>query len=139
KLGGDGKELKDLAQNQKALGEAQEAMLLALMGRGQGKDQGKKGDGMGAGGPPGGKRPVAKDGVKEFHDARQEGSDDEKGQRYISGFRRGGTFSKIPAREVGGTFRQAAQDAPAAIERQSVPPDATDILTDYFQNLRGQK
>jgi hypothetical protein len=140
KLGDGGKELNDLRENQKALREAREAIQVVLRGAaGQPRDQDKQGNGMAGGGPPGGRRPITKEGEKEFHDARQDGGADEKGRRYISGYRRGGTFSKIPAREVGGTFRQAAQEAPAAIERQRVPADARDVISDYFQNLRGQK
>jgi hypothetical protein len=139
KLDADGKELKGLQDNQDALKEAEAALLVQLMGKqGQGQNP-KKGDGQAGGGPPGTKRGITKDGPKEFHDARQKVERDEKGQLRVSGFRKGGTFAKIPAREVGGVFRQAQQEAPNAIERQRVPPEAAEMLKGYYENLGGQK
>jgi uncharacterized coiled-coil DUF342 family protein len=132
------KELKGLEDNEDALKEAQEALLLALRG-GKAGGNPKQGNGLGAGRLPGRQRPITKKGPADFNDGRQRVPENEKGQRYISGFRKGGTFSKIPAREVGGTFRQAQQDAPAAMERQRVPPDAGDIIKGYFEALGGQK
>jgi hypothetical protein len=137
KLDGDGKELKGLQGNQDALKEAEAALMLQLMGK-QGQEP-KKGDGRAGGGPPGAKRGITKDGPKDFHDARQKVERDEKGQQRISGFRKGGTFAKVPAREVGGVFRQAQQEAPNAIERQRVPPEAAEMLKGYYENLGGQK
>jgi hypothetical protein len=139
KLDADGKELKNLQGNEEALQEAKEALLLQLMGK-QGQGQGKrKGDGRAGGGPPGTKRDITRDGPKDFHDARQQVERDEKGQVRVSGFRKGGTFKKVPAREVGGVFRQAQQRAPGAIERQQVPPEAAEMVGGYFGNLGGQK
>jgi hypothetical protein len=138
RLDGDCKELKNLQDNEDALKDAQEALLLALRGR-KGGDGKQQDNGLGEGRLPGRERPITKGGPAEFKDGRQRVPENEKGQRYISGFRKGGTFSKIPAREVGGTFRQAQQEAPSAIESQRVPPDAADILKGYFENLGGQK
>jgi hypothetical protein len=139
KLDADGKELKGLQDNQEALKEAEAALMCQLMGKqGQGQNQ-KKGDGRAGGGPPGTKRGITKDGPKEFQDERQKVERDEKGQLRISGFRKGGTFAKVPAREVGGVFRQAQQDSYNAIERQRVPPEAAEMLKGYYENLGGQK
>jgi hypothetical protein len=101
--------------------------------------RGLQGNGMDGGGPPGQRRPMGKDAAVDYKGLRQRVQEDDKGELRISGFRRGGTFSRIPAREVGGAFRQAQQDAPGAIERQRVPPDAADIITGYYDNLVGNK
>jgi hypothetical protein len=91
---------------------------------------------MGGQGPPGGRRPVGEEPKNsKIKDDRLPGQLDPSGQMQISGFSRGGTFSKIPAREVGGAFKQAVQEAPEAIERQQIPPDAADIAKGYFQKL----
>src|SRR5205085_5083485 len=88
---------------------------------------------------PGAERPVAPDGPTKNKDARQRAEPDYRGKQRITGFSRGGTFSKVPAREIGGVFQQAVQDAPEAIERQRVPPDAAEMLKGYYENLGGQK
>jgi hypothetical protein len=147
RLDADGKELKGLEENAKALQEAEQAMLLMMMGKqGQGqrpgqdqKDAKAKGNGKAGGGPPGRERGITKKGPAEFEDGRQKVAPDEKGRLRVTGFRRGGTFAKIPEREVGQVFRRARQEAPAAIDRQRVPPDAAEMLKGYFENLGGQK
>lgn len=121
-------QLRDMLKNQGDLADAREALLLAL----------NRGNGLQGGGPPGGRRPVGdepKD--SKTKDERQTGRIDPNGQLQISGFSRGGSFSKIPAKEVGGVFKQAVQDAPEAIERQQIPPDAADIAKGYFRKLAG--
>ncbi len=123
----DKKELEELLRDQKLLEEARLACLGRLNGR--------KG-----GGPPGTLRPVAPDDPNiKAKNERQKGQIDPKGQLRITGFSRGGTFSKVPAREVGGAFKQAVQDAPEAIEHQRIPADAADMAKGYFQKLGGQK
>ena len=46
---------------------------------------------------------------------------------------------KVPAKDIGGAFKQAAQDAPEALDRQRIPQDAADIAKGYFNRLGGQK
>ncbi len=132
----DDNDLKACEANEAMLLELRLAMCRGLNGNCEGNLQG---NGMGGDGPPGGRRPMGKDGPVDRKAGWQPVPEDEKGERYVSGFRRGGTFSRIPAREVGGAFRQAQQDAPAAIDRQRVPPDAAEILRGYYENLSGQK
>lgn len=122
-------ELKDLDAKHKALCEACDAMVAGLVPR----------NGLGGGGPPGTTRPMGKDAPTGAKSEKQQGQHDPKGELSISGFRRGGTFSRIPAKEVGTTFNQARQEAPEAMERQAVPPDAADLLRGYYENLGGQK
>ena len=95
---------------------------------------------MGQGKFPGGVRPVGpEDPNSKIADKRQAGESDPKGQQRITGFVKGGNFSKIPAREVGGAFKQAVQEAPEALDRQRIPPDYADVARGYFQKLGGQK
>jgi len=129
----DVKELKELRDAQCDLQEAREGLCRCLNG-----EEGKK-NGLGAGRRPGTLRPIAPDGPTDSHDARQRAEVDPQGKQRISGFIRGGTFTKVPSREVGGVFRQAVQEAPEAIERQRVPADAAEMLKGYFENLGGQK
>lgn len=127
KLDLDEKELEELLRDQKLLEEAR----LACLGRM---------NGLKGGGPPGTLRPVAPDDPNiKAKNERQKGQIDPKGQLRVTGFSRGGTFSKVPAREIGGAFKQAVQDAPEAIERQRIPADAADMAKGYFQKLGGQK
>src|SRR5262249_60498070 len=88
---------------------------------------------------PGRERPIAKDGEVKPKDEYQPTEVDPKGQQSIRGFTKGGSFKTRPANELGGVFRQAAQEAPEAIERQRVPPDAEAILKEYFRKLGNQK
>jgi hypothetical protein len=92
------------------------------------------------GGPlPGGQRPVAEEGDTKSKLERQRGDLSGKTQFMVTGVQKGGTFKKIPANQVSGAFRQAQQDAPDAIERQQVPPDAAEMLRGYYENLGGGK
>ena len=51
----------------------------------------------------------------------------------------GGTFNRIPAQSVDGAFKQAAQEAPEALERQRIPEDAAEMTREYFRKLSNQK
>ena len=44
----------------------------------------------------------------------------------------------MPAQEIGGAFKQAAQDGPEALDRQRIPQDAADLARGYFKKLGGQ-
>jgi hypothetical protein len=129
-------ELRQLRDAQADLEEARLGMCQCL--NGQCDMEGKK-NGLGKGRRPGTLRPIAPDAPTENFDARQRADVDPTGKQRITGFTRGGAFTKIPAREVGGVFRQAVQDAPDAIERQRVPPEAAEMLKGYYENLGGQK
>jgi hypothetical protein len=94
---------------------------------------------MGKGRFPGGRRPVGEEPKSKTVDGRQKGETDPQAQMRVSGFTKGGTFRPVPAREVGGAFRQAVQEAPEAIERQRIPADAADMAKGYFQRLGNQK
>jgi hypothetical protein len=69
--------------------------------------------------------------------AKQKGAFNPDTAYRVTGERKGGTFSPIPAGQVGGAYQKAQQDAPQAIERQQVPPDAAEMLRGYYENLGG--
>jgi hypothetical protein len=72
-------------------------------------------------------------------DAREKGKSDLQGKTRLIGLGRGGTFNKIPSKEVSGALEQARQLAPEVIERQRIPEEAADFAKGYFENLGGQK
>jgi hypothetical protein len=139
--------LKELKENQDALdkmGENQqmleEARLALLQGldRGPGDDKngpanlGKKEGAVG-------KRPQGEEHPTKSVDAREKGKSDIQGKTRLIGLGRGGTFNKIPSKEVSGAIEQARQLAPEVIERQRIPEEAADFAKGYFENLGGQK
>jgi hypothetical protein len=129
-------EIRDLLRDQAEVGDAMRMLLEGLDGEG---DDGE-GDGMGQGSRPGGRRPIAKDDPNsKIVNEKQKAEVNPKGQQRITGYARGGTFKKVPATEVEGAFRQAAQDAPEALDRQRIPDDAAEITRRYFNKLGDQK
>jgi hypothetical protein len=125
-------ELNEILENMRALAEAAEGVGDAL---GESDE-----NGLGQGGPPGGRRPIDPDDPNsKIVNQRQKAQVNRNGQQRIAGFTSGGNFNKIPAREVAGEFRRAQQQAPDAIERQNIPEDAAGIAQGYFRKLGGQK
>ena len=131
-------EIRDILRDQEEIADAMRLLLDALEaeeGDGDGNGNGLKG-----GGPPGGKRPIdPNDPDAKIKAERSRAQVNPKGQQRITGYARGGNFNKVPAKEVGGAFRQAAQDGPEALDRQRIPDDAADIARDYFKKLGNQK
>jgi hypothetical protein len=136
-------EMRELEKNGQEAAELREAMLLRLNdgrpGDQQGDHKGEKGNGLAGGGTPGGKRPTGKDRETGAKSERQPGELDPRGGLRATGFSKGGTFTKVPAKEIQGTFRRAQQEAPEAIERQRVSPEEAEMLKGYYENLGGQK
>jgi hypothetical protein len=95
--------------------------------------------GLGSGPLPGGVRPMGEDGKTDPKLERQKGDLNPKTPFIVSGVQKGGTFNRIPANQVSGVLQQAQQDAPEAIERQQVPPDAAEMLRGYYENLGGNQ
>lgn len=89
-------------------------------------------------GRPGGPRPEGQEHETRHKDAKHKSPVDPTGKMRITGFTRGGTFSRIPAQQVPGAFRQTAQEAQEAIERQRIAPEQAELLKGYYQNLGGQ-
>jgi uncharacterized coiled-coil DUF342 family protein len=122
-------EIRDILRDQEELGNAMRALLDAL-------DM----DGDDGGGRPGRRRPIdPNDPNSKISPERSRAELNPKGQQRITGYARGGNFNKVPAKEVGGAFRQAAQEGPEALDRQRIPDDAADIARDYFRRLGNQK
>lgn len=127
-------ELIELLGSQEALDDALQAMLDAL------GDCDCEGNGLGKGRFPGRKRPISPDDPDgKVVNERQKSEVNPSSQQRIVGYTKGGNFSRIPAKQVDGAFRQSAQEAPEAIERQRIPEDAADIARGYFRKLGNQK
>lgn len=125
-------ELKRLEQELQEL----EATRLAL----EGCDCDGNLNGLGQGKRPGGRRPIdPNDPEGKVVPQQQKVHVDPLGEHRITGFTKGGTFQKIPAKEVEGAFQRAQQEAPEALERQKIPADAANMARDYFKKLAGQK
>jgi hypothetical protein len=125
-------ELNEILENMRALNEAADGLGNALGD--------PDGNGLNGGGPPGGIRPIdPNDPNSKIQNARQKGEVNPNSQQRIVGFTSGGNFTKIPAKELEGRFRQAAQQGPEAIERQNIPEDAAGMTRGYFKRLGGQK
>jgi tape measure domain-containing protein len=132
-------EIRDLLRDQGEIDDATRLMMSAMAGEGdeEGDDEG---DGMGGGKRPGGRRRAnPNDPNSKIKDERTRVQVDPKGAQRITGYARGGTFNKVPARDVGGALKQAAQDGPEALDRQRIPEDAADITRGYFKQLGNQK
>ena len=112
---------------------------------GEGKDgRGGKGDGKGdtegdnEGGIGQGRRPQGKEGRYTSFEAKQKLDADWKGKKVFDGFAPGQNFKSKPGPEIAGEVKQAAQEAPEAIEQQRIPKAARDLAKGYFKNLGGQ-
>jgi uncharacterized coiled-coil DUF342 family protein len=115
---------------------------------GEGKDgkdgRGGKGDGKGdtegdnEGGIGQGRRPLGKEGKYTQFEAKQKLDPDWKGKKVFDGFAPGQNFKSKPGPEIAGEVKQAAQEAPEAIEQQRIPKAARDLAKGYFKNLGGQ-
>jgi hypothetical protein len=125
------KEIGDLLRDQEEIENALNLLMDGVDG---------DGDWLGGSGRPGRRRPIdPNDPNSKIVDERSRAKADLKGAQRITGYSRGGTFSKIPPQSVEGAFRQAAQDSPEALDRQRIPDDAAGITRGYFNKLGNQK
>lgn len=114
-------------------------------GKGKGKGQGQgKGNGEGDtdepndGGIGQGKRPLGKEQPYTKFDGKQGADFNPKGKKILDGFAPGKNFKSKPGPEIAEEVRQAAQEAPEAIEQQKIPKAARDLAKGYFKGLGGQ-
>jgi hypothetical protein len=125
KLGkmGKGGESKELAAKLQRLQSVRRAMSRALSKRG--------------GGQGGGRRPEG-DGGKTGVEEKRSRAELDKGELDVVGHAPGGGF-KGPRKpsEMREEIRQAAQEAPAAIDRQRLPQSAKKMARGYFEKVRG--
>ena len=92
---------------------------------------------MGEGGQPGTRRPTAPDMQNKPYDSQARTPFDPKGKKIFDGFAPGMNFKGKSSVEMEGDIKQAAQEAPEAIEGQRYPKAAKDMVKGYFNNLRG--
>ena len=125
-------EIRDLLRDQGEVGNALDLLEDALGD--------EEGDGMGGNGRPGRRRRAdPNDPNSKIRDERSRAEANPKGAQRVTGYARGGTFNKIPAQAVEGAFKQAAQEAPEALDRQRIPDDAREITAEYFRRIGNQK
>jgi hypothetical protein len=137
------KELDDLRDQLARLQDAKDALGRADGGESDGdpsnnpfvqpSDFSKNNGGQGAG-----RRPDGKQGPTNSFDARQAAQFNSKGQKVFDGYAPGQAFKKKAGVELAGEIKQAAQDAPEAMENQRIPKAARDMARGYFKNLGGQ-
>lgn len=94
---------------------------------------------MGQGGPPGARRPVDPESPNKPYDSQARTPFDPKGKKIFDGFAPGMNFRGKSSVEMEGEIKQAAQEAPEAIENQRYPKAAKDMVKGYFNNLNAQK
>ena len=94
---------------------------------------------MGEGGRPGGKRPVGPESPNKPFDSQARTPFDPKGKKIFDGFTPGQNFRGKSSVEMQGEIKQAAQEAPEAIEGQRFPKATREMVKGYFRNLGGQK
>lgn len=152
-MAGDSEELNDLREALQSLQEARESACKACEG-GKPGDQGadmREGEGgrslsdspngrsdFGQGAGQGsGRRPDGEQGKIRPFDAKQDGKFNAKGQKQFDGFVPGQAFKKKSGVDLATDIRQAAQEAPEAIETQRIPKAARDMARGYFKNLGG--
>ena len=122
-------ELREILERLQDLEDAENRILGQLQG-----------NGLEGGGNPGAERPIdPEDPKSKIVDQRQKAFANAKGQQRVIGFAKGGNFTKVPAQDIEGAFKQAEQDAPEALDRQRIPQDAADLARGYFKKLGGQK
>lgn len=148
------KDLQDLDQQLQRLRDAKEAANKGdgadkgdregKDGKGKGEKGGDKGSGKGdtdqpnEGGIGEGKRPQGEDHDTKSFEARQKLDPNWKGKKIFDGFAPGQNYKSKSSAEIQGEVKQAAQEAPEAIEQQRIPKAARDIAKGYFKNLGGQ-
>lgn len=133
-----GQQLKDMELGEKELAEMQdrlerleEAKDVAAINQDELQGPGPGGEGVGSG-----RRPLSDPMATKSYDTKIKGRFD-KGKLVFDGYAPGPNFKKKTTAELAGEVRQAAQEAPEAIEQQRIPKAARDIAKGYFRNLAG--
>ncbi|GIW80523.1 MAG: hypothetical protein KatS3mg105_2330 [Gemmatales bacterium] len=126
---------QDLETLNDQLSRLQAAKKAACKGMGDGL----KGNGLGKGEKPGGKRPVAEKGPTGAYDSKNRVEFDPKGQKIFDGYAPGQNFKKKTTAEIAGEIQNAQQQAPEVIDTERIPKAARDMAKGYFRNLGNQK
>src|SRR5207302_9474016 len=99
-------------------------------GSGSGKGQGKKGTG---------RRPENKSGDSKSVDSKQRALFNQKGTKIHVGSADGKSIVGKSGAQIDGQIKEAAQEAPDAIESQRIPRGYKDSAKGYFKNIGGQQ
>ena len=146
KMGGDLKqlenELQDLESSDEYLQRLKEECKNACKACKGGKDGDKLKDGDNVPwspftNPATGKREENKNAKTNSQDERIRGLFDPRGKKSYGGTVRGPAFTKRSASEMGQDIKQAAQEAPQAIDTQRLPRDAQAAVKEYFEKIGG--
>ena len=86
-----------------------------------------------------GKRPENPDATSSFEETRARARFDPKGRKTYGGAVDGPAFTKKTTLELIGDIKQAAQEAPNAIDVQRLPRAAREMVKEYFENWGGQE
>lgn len=89
--------------------------------------------------PGAGRRPLGEKGPTKSFEARAKAEMDPKGKKIFAGYAPGQNYTKKSNVEIEGEIRQAAQDAPEALEQQRIPRAYRESAKGYFRNLGGQR
>lgn len=143
-----GKQLQEMDLNDKDLENLRESLARlsdAMDSAGEGMDQGKESKMITGqyseendGGIGAGRRPLGEKAPFKSFEAKQKAEMDLKGKKIFDGYVPGQSYKKKSSVEIEGEIRQAAQDAPEAVEQQRIPRAYRDSAKGYFRNLGGQ-
>lgn len=86
-----------------------------------------------------GRRPENKAGDSKSVDAKQRAPFNQKGTKIHVGTADGKSIIGKTGAQIDGEIKQAAQDAPDAIEVQRIPRGYKDSAKGYFKNIGGQQ
>jgi hypothetical protein len=86
-----------------------------------------------------GRRPLGEQQPFNSYESKVKGDFDAKGRKVFDGYAPGQNFRKKTSAELVGEVRQAAQEAPEAVEQMRIPKATQGIIKGYFRNLGDQK
>jgi len=132
-------DLDDIEEHLQNLKEMRNQLAKKCKGNCEGDcDKEGEGDYATGRGRASGKRPENPDAKTDSEERRQRARFDPKGRKRYGGAVDGPAFTKKSTLELVGEIKQAAQDAPNAIEVQRLPRSAQEMVKEYFENLGGE-
>lgn len=130
----DEQDLQSLRDQLKQLADAKDSCCKGMEGQPQDIDQ----DIQNEGGIGAGRRPLGEKGPNKSFDAKARVDFDPKGKKIFDGYAPGQNFKKKGGAEMAGDIRQAAQEAPEAVEQQRIPRAYRDTTKGFYRRLREQ-
>jgi len=128
----DDQDLESLRDQLARLQEAGECACKSMNPKSSDTDQPNEG-GIGAG-----RRPLGEKGPYKSFDAKARVDFDPKGKKIFDGYAPGQNFKKKGGPEMAGEIKQAAQEAPEAVEQQRIPRAYRDSAKGFYRKLREQ-